>query len=285
MLKESIVYQATDGCKFAGCLYRNEIRNKRIAIFIHGSNGNFFKLKYTDYIADELLKINMDFLSADNRGREQYVTNYKIVDGIKTKIKIGTMYEDFNESLYDIAGMIQYVRNLGYEDIILIGESLGTVKVLNYCQNYKDIDKIVLLSPVDMILRFKNRVKDRYNEYVNKANELVAADKPYELLTDEFSAIKIATTMEYNTPSDILRLENNRDNYIIDYNGHVSVVVGTDDHCSKDFGMEYLNVKLSQRFQKAKYTFHTIEGANHSFHNYEDTLATIIAKCIQKMIK
>ena len=282
MFKESITYNATDGCLFPGCLYRNNKINKSIVIFVYGNNGNYYKIKYLEKIAIALQNINVDFLSADNRGREQYVTNYKIVDGVKTKIKIGTIYENFNESIFDIKGMVNFAKERGYQKIVLLGESLGSVKVLNYCINNNDVSKIILISPVDMVLRFKARVKDKYDQYIKKAIKLVKSNNPYQMITDEFSALKVATTMCYNNPSDILRLEDDREEYILNYNGEVSVLVGTEDHTSRDFGMEYLNKKLTKRFENSNYNFYSIEGADHLFNGYEDDLANLIVKCVER---
>lgn len=119
IIKEFVLYEATDKCVFPEVLYRKEERSKSIAIFIHGNAANFFKMKYLEPITNELLNINIDFLSADNRGREQYVTTHKEVNGEMVRVKVGTMYENFNESVYDIEGLIKYVKKLNYETIYL----------------------------------------------------------------------------------------------------------------------------------------------------------------------
>ena len=64
-----------------------------------------------------------------------------------------------------------------------------------YCEQIGDIRKLILLSPVDMVSRFRSRVKDQYDELITKSKQLVAEGKPYEMVTEEFSAIKVASTM------------------------------------------------------------------------------------------
>lgn len=282
--QEFILINTKDGCSFPGVIHHCPNETKKIAIFIHGSGANFYKLEYFSDMYNESIYNNIDFMVVNNRGSEQSTRIYKNVDGISKAFKGGTIYENFDESIFDVEAAVQYAKDCGYEDICLIGHSLGTVKVQYYCNKIGGINKIVLIAPVDMVSRFRSRVKDRYDELIQKSKECVESGNPYEMVTDEFSAIKVYSTMAVGTNSDIFKLEEDRiSNKPLNYTGSVSIIVGTDDHCYKYWNINYVQETLKNQFANAKFSFHIIPNANHMFKGYEKQLSRNIVESIVNM--
>lgn len=122
-------------------LYRPKITTKDIAIFIHGSGGNFYKQPYLNDFINQITYSGIAFMTASNRGAEQEINLYKLSDGTYKRFKAGSKFENFEESLFDIDAFIDLAKNQGYKNIILVGHSLGTLKVLNYAIKNKKSTK------------------------------------------------------------------------------------------------------------------------------------------------
>ena len=282
--KEFIIIESRDGCFFPGAIQHSNKKTNKIMIFIHGSAANFFKTEFYEDMYQEFLYQNVDFMIVNNRGSEVSTRIHRTLNGESKVFKGGNIYENFDESLFDVEAAVQYAKGLGYQNICLVGQSLGCSKVMHYCNMIGDIDKVILISPADMINRFRSRVGEQYEELIEKADLLVKEGKPYEMVTEEFSAIKIATTMKINSNADIFKMEENRtDRKQLSYKGQVSIITGTHDHCYKNWTMEYVEKVLRKDFENAKVQFYVIPNANHMFKNYEKQLARTMIESLNKM--
>ena len=153
--KEFIILNTEDGCFLPGLIQHTDKDTKSIIIFIHGSGGNFFKSEYYEDMFEEFNYHGYDFMISNNRGSEQFFRLHRKYRGVTETIKAGNIYENFDDSIYDISAAVNYAKDAGYEDIVLVGQSLGTLKVQYYAEQVGDVNKIILLSPVDMVSRFR----------------------------------------------------------------------------------------------------------------------------------
>lgn len=282
--KEFIIINTEDGCFLPGMIERADNKTDSIIIFIHGSGGNFFKADYYEDMAQEFNYQEYDFMVCNNRGSEQYFRLHKKVNGKNETFRAGNIYENFDESIYDISAAVSYAKELGYKDIILVGQSLGTLKVAYYSEQVGDVQKIVLLSPVDMVNRFRYRVKDEYDNLIKKSKELVKEGKPYEMVTDEFSALKVASTMAINSKADLFKLEEERNiKTPLNFKGYVSIIAGTSEHVYKGWSMDYVENRLKERYKNAKVQFYTIPNSTHDYKEHEKQVARLIIDSLNKM--
>ena len=284
--KEFIILNTDDGCFLPAILQHAEEKTKSIIIFVHGSGGNFFKLSYYNEMFEEFNYHGYDFLISNNRGAEQFFRLHRKQAGTTETIKAGNMYENFDDSIFDIMAAVNYAKEEGYTDIILLGESLGTIKVGYYCEQVGDVQKVILMSPVDFINRFRSRVKDKYDELIEKSKKLVSEGNLYEMITDEFSAIKIASTMAKGCKADIFKLEEDRDiSKPLNYKGNISIICGSNDHVNKGWKMSYVEERLKKRYSNAKFQFHVIPNATHMYDEHEKQMTRAIIDSIQNMEK
>lgn len=282
--KEFIILNTEDGCFLPGLIQHSDKATKSIIIFIHGSGGNFFKANYYDDMFEEFNYHGYDFMISNNRGSEQFFRLHRKNKGATETIKAGNIYENFDDSIYDVAAAINYAKELGYRDIILIGQSLGTLKVQYYCEQIGDINKVILLSPVDMVSRFRFRVKEQYEELVEKSKELVLFGKPYEMVTEEFSALKISSTMAIGSKADLFKLEEERNiDKPLNYKGFVSIIAGSSEHVYKGWNMEYVENRFKERFKNAKFHFYVIPNSTHDYHGHEKQISKLIIDSINAM--
>ena len=282
--KEFIIVNTEDGCFLPGMIQRSEKDTKSIIIFVHGSGGNFFKADYYEDMSNEFNYHEYDFLVCNNRGSEQFFRLHKKINGKNETIKAGNIYENFDESIYDISAVVNYAKELGYKDIILVGQSLGTIKVAYYCEQVGDIRKMILLSPVDMVNRFRSRVSEQYEDLIKKSKKLIKEGNPYEMVTSEFSALKVASTMAINSKADLFKLEANRNiKTPLNFKGYVSIIAGTNEHVYKGWSMDYVEKRLRERYKNAKVQFYTIPNSTHDYKEHEKQISRLIIDSLNKM--
>ena len=282
--KEFIILNTSDGCFLPGLIQKAEKETKSIIIFIHGSGGNFFKAGYYNDMFEEFNYQGYDFMIANNRGAEQFSRLHRKKAGETETIKAGNMYENFDESIFDISAAINYAKEEGYTDIILLGQSLGTLKVQYYCEQVGDVNKVILLSPVDMVSRFRSRVNEEYDELIEKSKRLVAEGKGDKMVTDEFSALKVSSTMAKGCKADLFKLEKERDiSKPLNYSGNISIIAGTNEHVYKGWDMSYVEERLRRRLLNAKVQFYTIPNSAHDYKEHEKQIAKIVIDSILSM--
>lgn len=189
MKLETIYFKATDGINLTGVLFQKEEKKHKIAISIHGMATSCLK-KREDAIAKQLNEIGMDYLIFNNRGHD--LMNYmeqQIEEKKETKI-IGMAFEDIKESYFDILGAIQEAKKQGYEEIYLLGHSLGCTKIIyTYHQLIQKQEKdilekikgIILLSLIDIPMALKVYLRDQFPVMLTYAQNLEK-----EKLLDQF---------------------------------------------------------------------------------------------------
>lgn len=138
----------SDGLYLHG--YYSPSSDKKIALLhIHGFEGNFYENNFIYVLAESLNKNNIAFLTVNTRGNGA-ITDFNTVDG-KYKT-IGSWNELLEGAHLDINAWIKYLIDQGYQEIILQGHSLGTIKVIRYLfeGEYKNkINKLILLAPFE----------------------------------------------------------------------------------------------------------------------------------------
>ena len=120
--------------------------NKKIIIHIHGSFGNFYQNKFIWYMSTIYCEKGIDFLSINTSSHDGLAEGYY---GKNLKY-VGGAVSNYNDSQLDIEATIEFVKSIGYNDIVLQGHSLGCDKVIEYVLNSQSCNlDIILLSPAD----------------------------------------------------------------------------------------------------------------------------------------
>lgn len=147
-------FRATDGVELQG--WRSEATNPTDAatevLHVHGFAGDGHTNKFLDSLHPAYADAGNSFFSFDNRGSGVINWSNKNSD----PVTIGSCYEVFSDSVYDIEGAVGMAKDHGARQLIVQGHSLGASKVINYCLNRDESDTlpiagVVLLSPTDMI--------------------------------------------------------------------------------------------------------------------------------------
>lgn len=169
--------------------------DRKVAILhIHGFEGNFYENNFVHVLADRLVKANIGFLVVNTRGNGRD-TDFNTVDG--NYKRFGARYELLEEAHIDITAWLKFLIEQEYQEIVLMGHSLGTMKVVRYLfeGELKDkVNKLVLLSPFDKKGAMVTSGRKDIKGLLKKAQAKVDAGQGDELITKEFDDIVISYT-------------------------------------------------------------------------------------------
>lgn len=292
---EKIDFLATDGIDLNGILYKGKEVSRKVILSVHGMTSNCFK-KRDDIIAKKANENGIDYFCFNNRGSDIVKYISKDINGNTEKFLGGTAYEDVLEGYEDIVGAILKLKELGYQEIYLQGHSLGCTKIVYTYNELLDEDEkdilnsikgVILLSLVDIPMTLKIYLGEKFDDYLNLAEEKERAGLKKEMMPKEafIHPISVKGFLRYA-----------RDNKDIDFAGY-----GRDNNLEK---LNNINVPLFMRWgnvnemilQKAdelvtivnniitnsNKDIDYVDGANHGYHEKEEIIANDIIRFICK---
>lgn len=260
-----------------------------VILSIHGMSSNCFKER-DNVIANTANNLNIDYFCFNNRGSElvKYIT--KNINGKKTKVIAGTSYEEVLDSYYDIVGAILELRKLGYKNIYLQGHSLGCTKIIYTYNKLKEqnnteileiIKSIILLSLVDITSVLKVFLGKNFSYYINLANKMEQEGKLQNLMPQEAFIHPVSCKTFLRYARDNKDIDIKQYNILSKIDKPLFMRWGTDNEMIIDKPDELVK-KVKQIIENKQSDVNYIEGANHSYNEKEEILATQILEFIQK---
>ena len=128
---EEIVYTDTeDGLILEGVVIRPTTAGPRpfAVVWVHGLTGRFYE-KCSLLPCRDLAAEGYTVVSGNNRGHH---FGARIPRKAAAPVLAGGGWERFDESPHDVDAWITFVTSLGFERVVLIGHSLGALKVAHY---------------------------------------------------------------------------------------------------------------------------------------------------------
>lgn len=160
-----ISFNNVNGLELIGLLFAGKEQPKTIALHIHGNYGNFYNNKFLWTMSHRYVENGIDFLTFNLSSHDGLCEGYD--NGVLRYI--GGAVADYNESIFDIDSAVNYVRELGYTNIVLQGHSLGCDKVIEYALAHRDDSlSLILLSPVDSYAVQKKWLNKRCAESIDE---------------------------------------------------------------------------------------------------------------------
>lgn len=149
---ELIHRDTKDGLSLVGCYWEGK-KEKACIVFTHGMFDNILENNFVELMGEELSKKGYGFIFGHNRG-------YGVINTILVRDResgrfsnkiIGSTYEKFGESIYDVDLWVETAKSFGYSKIILASHSFGWLKNLYYVskKGLKDISGFIMASPPD----------------------------------------------------------------------------------------------------------------------------------------
>lgn len=286
MKQELVRIDSIDGIEQPGILYTPNENTNKVVIHVHGLNGNFYENRFLDILAKSYTDRNYAFLTFNNRGKD-FIAELLKGNGFTV---IGGSLERFKDCILDIEGVVNWVKQKGYSEIILEGHSYGCNKVLYYYNHKKDdsVKKIVLLAPCDIPSECKKFLSDEeYKTAKEEATRLVKKGKDNELI--DFSVMangKIAAGTYYNDflpggENDFIRYsdgKNGKSEILNSIDISTLIVFGDSDECVLTQPIEIVKEYLSNNISNCN--IQIIEGADHSYTNKYEELGKVISNNI-----
>ena len=277
---EIIEVHTKRGDTLFGCLYSGG--GKTCIIITNGNTGNIFDNKFLRIVGEELVKNNISFLYAHNSGA------FQIIDiPSEGSTGIGNTYELFDNCEDDLEAYVSFVKNLGYERIILGGHSYGTNKVVYYLSKHqKDIDKYILLSPTDTT-RWKENEGKSIKELMPVALEYQKQNKLDKLLPELFDDYCVYSAAAF---LDFVNNQNSKNLPIYQEDGNFEqlqkieiqglYIMGSKDSFAYGDTKNHLNIiNKNSKYKNNKLV--VIENAGHTYRNTELELAQEIISFVK----
>ena len=187
MIVDLVQTTTGDGFRLDGVLQRTEFAETepaqpRAVLCLHGVGGNFYGSHLLENISTQLSQVGWNVLRANTRGHDAY----SIAQTASRQRHQGAAYETVDDCRLDIAGWVSFLQERQYQQILLLGHSLGAVKAI-YAQAYEPqpaIAGLIAISPPRLSCQaFQNdRQSDRFRETLSAAEAHLEAGRPEELL-------------------------------------------------------------------------------------------------------
>lgn len=283
---ELVRIKTEDGLELHGLLFKPKIKTTKALIHIHGWTGNFYEDMFIDYIAKQATSKGYAFLTFNNRGagivqdfikRNKFKVQYK---------KIGGSLEKFEDCLLDIKVAADFLESRGYQKIILQGHSLGCQKITFYQYKIQDkrIKGLILLGPVDDASYSKKTLKNKYQDALKTAKELVKR-KGRKVSVPKWMAFYPMLIAEmFLNVADPESLSGK----IFDYSGRLQEIKKVNCPVLSIFGSE--DEYEANPVDKLKVLKENVEncdtkllkGSNHGFVGYENELSQLVGEWLEE---
>lgn len=187
MKMDFVFVRTTDDLRLMGVHYESEKKDTAV-LCVHGMSGNVIENYFAYILGKTLAENEVGFIFSHNRGYNHIndiaTSELQEKGGYKT-LRLGVVYEIFEDSLIDIDAWIEEVRKLGYKKIVLMGHSIGCNKVIYYFsqRNPKDVVGVILASPPDMVGQVKPEYQPNSNELYKEAKANVKNGEQRKLLS------------------------------------------------------------------------------------------------------
>ena len=163
-------------------------------LLIHGSSGNFYR-PATKGMAEDLRDQGYACLALNSTARDTVWFNQ--ADGEY----YGNAFEILDRSRLDLRAGIDYLWELGYRKIALLGHSMGAVRVAYYASTEPD-DRVVAvmpISPVRLSYSYYLASEDapEFQAILEKADQLEAEGKSQELMAVNFPISQMFSAAAY----------------------------------------------------------------------------------------
>jgi pimeloyl-ACP methyl ester carboxylesterase len=254
---ELVTLRATDGVRLQGIVFHASKPRASALLLVHGYAGNFYEA-YLPKLAEAAAHAGYDTLALNMRDHDS-----------------GPKKSSFTDNLADIAAGAAYLRELGHKRVVLLGQSMGTNRVLYYqaASGDPDVAATVLVSgPGDL---FEWNVwqfgKEKAQATVDEALKLQRAGREEELMLIDLGPIGKALysaryLLSLRGPD---RLSNPYQN-LAKVKNPILIVQGTADKLiQKDVGKRLQTAAPA----RSAAVFVSIDGAGHGFENYEPLLS------------
>lgn len=282
---------STDGFELDSILFEPKKKTKKIIIHVHGKEGHFIQNHFVTYMGYSYPLAGYSFLTFNNRGHD-YVADMlkKSANGFEWVTR-GAAYEAIEEINYELDGVIDYVKELGYDEIVLQGHSLGPIKLSYYlAHNPKHtIARAIFMSTSD-ILHLLNVNLPAWQEAREVAQKMIKENRDMELTSYKLwsnALVSAKTLWHYTKPdSDAWVFNFSNPHLEFKYFNTISiplvVINPENDFTIGGISTKKANEMLHERTISTSFTSYIIANAPHNYASQENVLIKKIVTWLKK---
>jgi predicted alpha/beta-fold hydrolase len=283
-----LVKTITDDDLILNGLFAELNKDEPVILYIHGFEADFYSHKFIASIAETLRLEGMSFLSVQTRGtssRQELISS----DG-EGKYN-GSFLELLEEASLDIDAWVSFLNERGFENIILAGHSLGTLKIVRYLSEGRQsskITKLLLLCPFDKNGMENLVTEGAWKDYVLKAESKISQGKGEKKIPDHWEEVSMSyqTFYSWYIENDFNKMFDFYDQtYFFPILNNIEIpvhtIVGTEDEFFHPSNPEHPEEAMELLLNNLKYgSGKLIDGANHTFIGFENELAEEVLKFV-----
>ena len=267
--------QTSDGIRLDGAFFAPGPSAQRqgpvdAVLLAHGSSTNFYA-PATRFMAEDLR----------NQGIAALALNSAAHDTVWVDVPSGQFYgiafEILDRSRLDLRAGIDYLWDLGYRRIALLGHSMGAVRVAYYAATEDDerVAAVLPVSPVRLSYSYymDSEDADEFKSIIQKADQLVADGKAQELMPVKFPITQYFSAAAYldkHGPAERYNLVTLAPNI----KAPLFAVAGSLETHTRLRDMAHDMAVAAVNSPRADYV--VIDGGNHSLNNRREEASSVV---------
>lgn len=264
--------------------YLFEANTKKCVIFIPGMASNIVEDQFIYKLGKHFAENNINFICGHTQGSFQ-LQQVEKTDG--NFVTIGACYETFSQGKIDIKAWVDTAEKLGFKDIILMGHSYGTCKIIDYLASSQDKRVIAynLLAPLDV----GELCKSIGPEVFKKAMEYIKNNTPDKLVQYEdylpLSAKTYFGLLTDKTAKNIPAISHDGSfESLRKINKPFGLIIGSEDPICESKEEYFTTIKQNSKFKGTIQT-KIIQNSNHMFKDKEQELCQVALKITTNQIQ
>jgi len=282
---ELVRIHTSDRLELQGLLFEPREKASIAVVHVHGWTGNFYENKFLDFMAEGYTSAGLAFLSFNTRGAGHVQEFIREKNSKSDCVKIGGSLEKFEDCLFDLKAAIEFLKERGFEFVVLQGHSTGCQKVAFYQNKTKDkkVKGLVLIEPTDDPSISKRFLGSRFEEAMDIARENVKRGSENQPMPDWMPFGVQLSSQKFLSMSN----SKSEEGKIFDYSGELSEIKQIDCPVLAVFGdkTEYQE-KPGEKLELLKTTMkdcktNLFNNTNHWFVNKEKELTEAIVQWIK----
>ena len=199
MLVDLMSANAEDGVRLDGAFFAPKPDASRqgpvdAVLVIHGSQGNFYT-PATRFMAEDLSIKGYASLALNTRAHD--TVWYDQAQGTYQ----GLAFEMLDQTRMDVRAGIDYLWNMGYRHIGILGHSMGSVRVAYYAATENDdrVEAVICVSPVRLSYSYYMTSDDaaEFQSIIEWADRLETEDKALDVMAVKFPIPQMFSAAAY----------------------------------------------------------------------------------------
>ncbi len=273
-LAELFGTRTSDGVLLHGLHYSPRNPSTTAVIHLPGGPGAFYSIQDMAPLAQSLQQADYHFFTVNTR----------------TAGTNGMMYARFEDYEKDVAAAVQYALGTGMKDIILLGQSLGSVRAVYYTAMTGDtaIKALILCSAIpspylEAQARRDADQRQAYDEFLAKQRKKIANRQGLELSAWPWWGNERLLNISAAAWVSVFGAPAESNASTVKFAGKIELPVlmvhGTRDEVVRPALAEQVLAAFSKSSDRHLVT---IEGANHLFLGHEAELASVVTDWLVK---